>query len=508
MAEQGRSLVTWFEAGASRLCLRRQMALAAGSGALTALGHAPFNLWPLALVGLAECYALFRIASTLRRTALLGWSAGAGYFAISLFWIVEPFFVDATTHGWMAPFALIFLSGGLALFWAGGFGAARALGGGPLAFIAAMAGVELLRSYILTGFPWALVGYVLAPSPAARFAALIGPHGLSIIALAIGITLWRLAGPAWRKSAPLALGYALTFLLAALSWPAVPADPAAPVVRLIQPNAPQHEKWDPQHIPAFFERQLAFTRAQSDTPPDLIVWPETAIPWLLEDAVTPLAMIAEAAAGTPVVLGLRRTEGLPFYNSLIVLDAEGTQTALYDKHHLVPFGEYMPLGNLLAHWGIHGLAAEEGQGYSAGPGPRLIDLPGLGSALPLICYEAVFPQDVNAAPARPRVLLQITNDAWFGQFSGPYQHLQQARMRAIEQGLPMIRVANTGISAMIGPRGHITAQLPLGEAGFTEAPLPPALSPTPYSFTGDLIALFVILLSVTVAYATRGPIDH
>ena len=154
------------------------------------------------------------------------------------------------------------------------------------------------------------------------------------------------------------------------------------------------------------------------------------------------------------------------------------------------------MGDLAARFGLHGLAASEGNGYSPGPGARLIELPGIGAALPLICYEAVFAQDVRAAPARPRLLMQLTNDAWFGQFSGPFQHLQQARMRAIEQGLPMLRVANTGVSAMNDAKGHVTARLPLGTAGFADAALPPALPPTIYARLGDWPVLVLILMAL------------
>ncbi|WP_457773728.1 apolipoprotein N-acyltransferase [Phycobium rhodophyticola] len=262
----------------------------------------------------------------------------------------------------------------------------------------------------------------------------------------------------------------------------------------------------PAHVLTFFDRQLALTAEPPQTAraPDLIVWPETAIPWMLSNAQEALGAIHATAGGTPVVLGLRSVDQGRLYNALVVLDAEGQLSQRYDKHHLVPFGEYMPMGNLAARLGIRGLAQNEGYGFSPGPGARLVDLPGIGSALPLICYEAVFPQDVNAAPTRPRLLLQITNDAWFGRFSGPFQHLQQARLRAIEQGLPMLRVANTGVSAMIGPKGEILTRLPLGEAGFADAALPAALPPTLYSRIGDWPITALLLLSLIPAVLRRG----
>jgi apolipoprotein N-acyltransferase len=494
-----------FEARAGRTFLRRLMLLSATFGALSALALAPFYLWPLGPLGLAGLFGMFSIAKTVRRAFWLGWAGGAGYFALALFWIVEPFFVDLARHGWMAPFALIFLSGGLALFWGAAFALARWLGGRrALVWIATLTGAEMLRSYVLTGFPWALIGYVWSSGPVAQHVAFIGPHGLSMLALIAGVSLWQLAAHRLMALPTIAGGIVLIGLGMILNAP-TPAPDDAPVIRMVQPNAPQHQKWDPDHVLTFFDRQLGFTAAppQGARAPDLVVWPETAIPWLLENADQPLRMIAAEAGEAPVVLGLRQIRDRKLFNTLIVIDGNGTITAQYDKHHLVPFGEYIPLGNLADKIGIHGLAAREGYGYSPGPGARLIELPGIGPALPLICYEAIFPQDVNAAPARPRLLLQLTNDAWFGQFSGPFQHLQQARMRAIEQGLPMLRVANTGVSALIGPKGEMLGRIPLGTAGVLDVSLPDALPATLYARSGDWPMLVVLLIALIPSVLRR-----
>ena len=471
------------------------MALALLAGLVAATGHAPLNLWPLSILAFAALYAVHRMAGGWRRAAWIGWAGGTGYFLLALSWIVEPFLVDVARHGWMAPFALVLLAGGLALFWALAFGVARTLRQGGLAWIVALTGAEALRGVLFTGFPWALVGHVLIASPALQLAAWGGALGLTAVVLSLAVALNALAGP--RPLAALLVPGAFAAVLywgASLPHPA--PTPDAPLVRLIQPNAPQHEKWDREKAPVFFRRQLGFTAADSGGPrPDLIVWPETSVPVWLNEAQDALSAVAEAAGAVPVVLGIQRYDGPRIYNTAVRIDAGGQVGALYDKHHLVPFGEYMPFGDLLARWGIHGLASAEGRGYSSGPGPRLMTLPGIGRALPLICYEAVFPRDVSGAPARPRLLLQITNDAWFGKVSGPYQHLAQARLRAVEQGVPMVRVANTGVSAMIGPRGEVTAQIVLGQAGFVDARLPPAMPPTPYTRMGDTpIAVFIALI--------------
>ena len=279
-----------------------------------------------------------------------------------------------------------------------------------------------------------------------------------------------------------------------LSAQPVPA-PAEPILlRLVQPNAPQHLKWHPDHVHGFFDRQVAYTGAAAERRPSLVIWPETSVPTWLDQAESAFSRIAEAAAGVPVVLGLQRRDEAQVFNSLALLDSEGRLSDIYDKHHLVPFGEYIPLLDKLGALPFGARVANHGFGYSPGPGARLLDLGALGKVLPLICYEAIFPQDVGASSERPDWLLQITNDAWFGEMTGPYQHLAQARLRAIEQGLPMVRVANTGISAVVDPRGKVTASLELGVSGFLDAELPGKIPPTLYARTGDWTALVVFLL--------------
>ncbi|MFA8387701.1 MAG: apolipoprotein N-acyltransferase [Pelagibaca sp.] len=478
-------------------------------GGVFALGQAPFDLWALALAALVGLLYLARSDLSARSAGWTGWLFGTGYFALSMHWIVEPFAVDAATTGWMAPFALIGLAAGLALLWAAAFWAGRRLHHELFGIVLCWAAIELARAYILTGFPWGLVGYLWAPTPVAQWHSVIGPHGMTLLTLALAAMLACVTTARTVKIGLSALG-GIILLWGGGNVIAPPVQDLAgrPTVRLIQPNAPQHQKWDRDFIPMFFNRQVDFT-AQLPSP-DLIVWPETAVPNLLDDAGYAMEVIADAAAGTPVVLGIQREEQGRYYNSLVLLDGTGQVADLYDKHHLVPFGEYMPAAPVFARFNILGLAARADAGYSAGPGPALIDLGPLGKALPLICYEAVFPQDVNGAPARPDMLLQITNDAWFGVNAGPQQHLSQARLRAIEQGLPMIRVANTGISAMIDPAGRIVASLPLGRAGFVDVPLPVPLAPTLYSRTGDWTAFLALIVAFAtlLALKRRSPIDR
>ena len=477
----------------------RAVALAFGAGAGAALGHAPLYLWPLTLVGLA---AVIRLVATAPKGAgWLGLAGGAGYGAVVLSWIVEPFLIEPETHGWMAPFALSFMALGLGTFWALAALAARAL---PFrlpafGFALTLTAVEYLRGHILTGFPWGMPGHVWISTPVAQLGAYVGPTGLTLGLLLIAAAL---SGLRWQPALAATLGLAAAwgFGLWTLSQP-MPNDRAT-TLRLVQPNAEQALKWEPTQARVYFDRLLA---ASSVSPrPDLVIWPETALPYLLDRHPELAPMIASAAQGAPVALGVQREEGSRFWNSLTVIEPDGRVGQSYDKHHLVPFGEYIPLGDLaFSLFGIRAFAAREGAGYSAGDGPKLIDFgPELGRALPLICYEAVFPQDVNAAPERPDWLLQVTNDAWFGTLSGPFQHADQARMRAIEQGLPLIRVANTGITAVYDARGRVRASLPFGTADHLDAALPAALPATWFARAGEATAL-VLLAGLALALIRR-----
>ncbi|OWV57605.1 apolipoprotein N-acyltransferase [Mameliella alba] len=482
-----------------------RLPLAVLAGVVIGLGQPPYDLWYLGFAGYAAAVWLFLVTPGGLHSAGTGWAVGLGYFGFSMGWIVEPFFVDAAVTGWMAPFALIGLAGGLALFWGLAFRLSSQGRYPVLGLVLAWSLAELARAYVFTGFPWALVPYFWLPVPVIQWVSVVGPHGLTLLTLAAAALCALALRPGGARA-----GLAGLTLLAALFGGGVLLTPAAqdlaarPVVRLVQPNAPQHEKWDPQKIPVFMQRKLEFTRAapaEGGAAPALIVWPETSVPNLLHRAGPTLDRITEAAGGTPVLLGVQRADQAGYYNSLIVLAPGGGVQALYDKHHLVPFGEYMPAAALFARWNIAGLAARAEGGYTPGPGPQVIDMGPLGSALPLICYEAVFPQDVNGAPLRPDMLIQITNDAWFGTWSGPYQHLAQARIRAIEQGLPMLRAANTGVSAVIDGAGRVLVTIPLGEAGFADAPLPPPMRHTPYSRTGDLPAGLLMFVAIAALWA-------
>ena len=487
---------------------RAETGAAFGLGAVMASGQAPLGFWWLALPALAALLLLISRAPSARAAAWLGFFGGTGYFALALSWLVQPFLVDAQTYGWMAPFAVLLMAGGLALFWTAAAGIGWRLAGGPrrlLALVLTLTIAELLRGYVLTGFPWALIGHIWIGSAPAQTASLFGPSGLTFMTL---LTAALPVAFRWRGAvgSVLILSAATAFGLWRLGQPMPPDRPVT--LRLAQPDAQQRLKWDPAMADLYFRRLLDFSAAEPR--PDLVIWPETAVPYLLERNPELAGVLADAGRGATLAVGMQREEGVQFFNGLTIVAPDGSIPARYDKAHLVPFGEYMPFGDLAYNlFGMAAFAARQGNGYSAGIGPAIIDLgPKLGRVLPLICYEAIFPQDLLNAPGRADWILQITNDGWFGTLTGPYQHLAQARLRAIEQGLPLIRVANTGISAVIDAKGRILDSLPLGAADFIDTALPAPLAPTPFARFGEVPVLLLLAglgLSLLITRQHRRP---
>lgn len=493
-------------------------ALAAGIAA--ALAHPPFGLLPGLLGFSLLLLRLEGVSGRARRSAFgIGWLAGLGYFGVSTFWIAEPFLVDARVHGWMAPFAVVLMAGGLALFWGAAglaYRWARPRGGWkPLVFAGLFAGAEWLRGHVLTGLPWNLVGEAWraggAPSQAA---AVVGVYGLTWITLAIAATPAVLMLPVRRTSQAAALtlaGITLTTLyaggagrLAAAARIHPPAD--APLIRIVQADIDQKEKWKPENLEGVFNDYVALTARPSARRPDVVIWPEGALPAVIDDVISPESPLAPrlrdaVAPGQILLMGANRAtltpDGWRYYNTLIAFRRDGPAlgvAGVYDKHKLVPFGEFMPLGDLADWLGIRSLVRMP-EDFTPGPRPRPLNLPGLPPVQPLICYEALFP-GLGVGP-RPAWILNISNDAWFGQATGPWQHLNIASYRAIEEGLPMIRSTPTGVSAVIDAQGRLVPgqSLGLGRAGVIDARLPPPASPTLYSLWGDAPLVVLLLIS-------------
>ena len=491
--------------------------LACGVGASTSLPLAAFA-WaaPLAVAAL---YLGWRACVSPRRAFALRWWAGVGYFGASLWWIAEAFFVDAATFGWMAPFAVTFMAGGLALFWAAGFLLARLFPrdgvGGALAFAALWSAMEYARGHVLTGFPWGMLGYAWVDTPVMQTASLVGIYGVTLGTLTAGAALGSMLSPgrsAFGRIAMLALcggliGGAWLWGDARMQTP-LPTGPKTQI-GVVQPNIAQKDKWRPelrrQHLGVLLDQTAALRKDGAD----VIIWPEAAAPYFLAADETVRALIAQALdGGGTVIAGTQRAEGEPnaqlWRNSAVAINADGDIVGSFDKRHLVPFGEYVPLYDLLGKIGIRKLVNTPG-GFTPGAGLRLMAPPGVPSFAPMICYEAIFPQEiVDRDGARPEWLLQITNDAWFGRSAGPWQHLAQAQVRAIEQGLPLMRSANTGVSAAIDAYGRVEAALPLDERGTLKRTLGGAAPITAYAQFGDPLSFIgwgLLLLSAVVCAA-------
>lgn len=482
---------------------RHPLLLSGAAGAFAALAFAPLHLWPL-LAGFAVLAHQLRRPVSPRRAFLLGWSFAFGHHLVGLYWIAIAFFTDARTFGPLAFPAVTLLCAALAVFpGLATLAVARSGVKQPVALALLLAvgwtAAEVARGWL---FPWNLIGYAWVGTPVAQLGAVVGVHGLSLIAVALGALPAALAGPpddrSWR---PLAVGLVLLALLwAGGAWrlghvAVARVDDVR--VRIVQANVDQHHKWQPELRARWFQRHLDLSTA-GGTPADIVVWPESATPYAIDQEPLVRQRIAEVASeGGVVISGGERfdfeSEPPRAWNSLFVIDRSGGLVEHYDKHNLVPFGEFLPFRPVLGRLGLGKLAGGSVD-FQPGPGPVVVDLEGVPPFSPLICYEVIFSGDVAPDDRRPAWLLNITNDAWFGTSTGPYQHLAMARMRTIEEGLPLVRSANTGISAVIDPLGRVEQRLALGEMGTLDTALPAALPPTPFARFGHQGALVLALV--------------
>lgn len=495
----------------------RRLLAAAGLGAVAALAYAPFYFWPLLFVAFPALVWMIDAAQgprAWRGAALTAWAFGTGYFFVGLHWVGFAFVVDADRHAWLLPFVAVLFPGGLALF----FAAAAALvrlrwSNGParIALLASgLAAAEWLRGHILTGFPWNLPGYTWSGFDVMfQTVSLYGIYGLSLVTLAAVLLPaallnadGRWAGLRWPPLA--ALG--LLVCLFAFGWIRLPAEPVATVegvaLRIVQPNVPQAEKWVPGLLERNWHGLIELTRRPGFESRTHVIWPEAAPPFLLLAEPAGLEVIAQVLPDASTLLtGVVRIEQegdlRRFFNSMAAISGKGHVLAVYDKAHLVPFGEYLPLYQLLEPLGITKLTGGSG-GYTPGTGVRTLSIPGTPSFSPLICYELIFPGAVVEPGKRPQWLVTMTDDSWFGPWTGPYQHLGIAKVRAAEEGLPIVRAANTGVSAVIDPFGRVTVSLGLDESGVVDSPLPGRIATTLYAFVGDAI-FSIMLIALTCA---------
>jgi apolipoprotein N-acyltransferase len=476
---------------------------ALGLGALAALTLPPFHLYPL-LLAFAGLLDLLRHAERRGAAFVLGWCFGFAHFLVGLYWIGIAFFTDAERFGALAAPAVLLLCAYLACYpalaaWLTVLHRWRSPVASALVLALAWTAGEVTRGILFGGFPWNLIGYAFAQSTAiSQLAALTGIHGLSLLAVALGALpmVWLEPGERARWQPLAAGGLILVAIWAggALRLVDAFAQPVDAVrLRLVQANIAQQEKWLPDARAEAFERQLALSVADARPVSD-VIWPESAALYLLDQDAAARQLIARVVPpGGLLLTGGERVDlssAPPLaWNTLFVIDRSGAIVARYDKRDLVPFGEFLPLRDILSRVGLEKLT-HGSIDFQSGPGRQTIALPGLPPVSPLICYEAIFPGSVVDPDVRPDWLLNITNDAWFGRSSGPYQHLAMARLRAIEEGLPLVRSANSGISAMVDPWGRIQAKLGLGETGVLDASLPqPLPQPTPFARSGVAIIL-------------------
>lgn len=502
-----------------------QRGIALVLGALGALAYPPLFIFPALLLSLSGIWFLLEQdienKSSFLKVFWLGWWFGLGHFTAGFYWIAHALTVDLSAFWWLIPFALLGVPAILAIFTGLSFmgaklwpykGISRAF-----AFAAIWVGVEWIRGHIFTGFPWNLEGYAWAFSlEMAQAASLAGVYGLSLLTLLLAVCLGYLFGrKTFERNTALSI-----YLIAVLCWvwgkarldhPDILASPPL-LIRLVQPNVPQTLKWDPVRREDNFQQLLKMTAMPSTAPLKAIIWPESAVPFFLEQELFMRKRIAGVMPkGALLFTGtIRRTPPektpLKIWNSLLVLDDQGDIVTSYDKSHLVPFGEYVPfrktLDALFGKGSLKKITAGNVD-FTAGPGPETIALPmGLPPFSGLVCYEVIFPTAViNPSQNRPGWMINVTNDAWYGNTSGPYQHLETARFRAIEEGVPLVRSANSGVSAVFDGYGRNIGNIGLSKKGILDVFLPnPTRIVPPYARWGDWITLSLIMGMFALAW--------
>jgi apolipoprotein N-acyltransferase len=522
----------------------RRRAIAFGAGAIGALALPPFDLLPAMLAPMMTAVWLIdgsavvgasgrSIGRSMRSAFGAGWWWGFGYFVAGLWWLGAAFLVEADKFAWALPLGVLALPAGLAFFPALGFAFARLLwspGAGRIfALAVGLCASEGLRALALTGFPWNEIGMALGQNLVlAQIASIVGLHGLTLLTIVIFAAPATLVdersgrwffGPILLACA--ALGALAAFGAFRLSAPEA-ADVAGVKLRIMQPNVAQDANFRPQNKDAIMRDYLALSdRATSPNSTGVadvthLIWPESAFPFLLARDPQALAQIGELLhSGAILITGAARiAERVPgdrrdhYFNSIQVVGARGALLDRYDKRHLVPFGEYLPFAEYFERFGVTQFIHFPG-GFDAGNGQSVLHAPGLPDALPLICYEAVFPREIGSFfrpdESRPGWMLNVTDDAWFGVTPGPYQHFAQARLRAVELGLPLVRAANSGVSAIVDGLGRVVAELPLGVEGVLDGALPAPAPATIYSRYGALapILLWMVLLFLSVLSKRR-----
>ena len=494
-------------------------------GAVVTVALPPLNWWPGLIVGFTGLVWVLDACKRRKVAFLVGWWFGFGYLGLGLYWISFALLIEPERVGWMVPFAALGLPAllatwiGLATLIVREFGAPGVTR--VVLFAVGWSAAEWLRGHALTGFPWNLIGYAATASDALlQAAAVIGIYGVGFFIVLAAAVPATLGGGESSRSRFHRYGPVLVvFLLIAVAWGSgalrlagAQDDTVADVnLRLVQANIAQHHKWQEERRRANLIRHLQLSSRTGSDSVTHVIWPETAVPYFLANdpdllrtiggLVGPEGLVITGAPRTTV----KRESPLRVWNAIHAVDHEGEIVGTYDKSHLLPFGEYVPFRSLLRRLGVERIAAGQGD-FQAGLGPKALTLPGLPPVSPLICYEAIFPGEVVANGPRTAWLLNLTNDAWFGNTAGPYQHFAMARTRAVEEGLPLVRVANTGVSGVADAYGRVIAQIDLGETGVIDTALPVSLSaPTLFSRWGDAGLVMILIVAVIYTRLIKGP---
>lgn len=530
------SLLARLQSWLHGLSLTRAALLAGLNGALTSLAMPPLCIWPLmaltmplllwqldaAIIGSSATKPASKWAAC-RAPFLIGWAFGFGYFTTNLYWIGASFLVEAEKFALLMPLAVIVLPALLAIFYGAALLAAALYWPASASRLFTLAftlgAADWLRSHIFTGFPWQLLGHSLTGNDwLMQSLTLYGLYALTPLAILIFASpaLLLPSGLPVASSHSPAKGTALPLLAAALlllsliiyggyrlhSLPQSGGEPASAYqLLLVQPGVPQTEKVTPTLRPQALARIVSMTeRELTARPPGpkLIIWPETAVPYALNKSPELQAKLAALLKeGDHLITGafaVSGEQGADFnvHNSLYILNHQGQITARYDKHHLVPFGEYLPFPNLLSTIGLEALVRMRG-GFTPGARPVPLNLKGAPTLMPFICYEAIFPRYMQGEN-KAGWMLNISNDGWFGRTAGPYQHAHMTRLRSVETGRPMVRLANNGITSLYDGAGRTLAELPLGQNGVLPVNLPPAIA-LPVGEDGRLIIFMLTMLA-------------
>ncbi len=493
-----------------------RLPLAIAAGLVSAVGFAPLDLWPLTLFAIVGLLAMLREATTLRRALLLGWGFGLGHFTLGLNWIATAFTYQAAMPAWLGWIAVVLLSIYLSVYPAAAAGLAWRWGRGDplrlaLLFAAAWIVTEWLRATMFTGFAWNPLAAAWLPVGGAWLARWIGTFGLSgLFALWAGLLL--VAAPRRWQLVATFLAPVILLPLAGLLLPAALAPtPNGARMRIVQPNIGQSERDERGYSPRLFQNLAALTGTPTKAA-RLILWPEAAVPDYLEEEPWARARLSRLLGPRDILLtgGVALEWGedghvVAARNSVFALDPAARLIGRYDKAHLVPYGEYLPMRPLLSAIGLSRLVPGDVDFWS-GPGPRSFALHGFGMVGLQLCYEIIFPGHVIDRAHRPALLFNPSNDAWFGAW-GPPQHLAQARLRAIEEGMTIVRSTPNGISAVIGPNGALLATIPRHRAGAIDWPFPAPAPPTAFARFGNilsfLLAAFLVVASIALSRARR-----